>query len=606
MDTTSWDNLFTTTLPQSVGQGAAATSLGPGTGPSQSAASTPDQQIFRTDTTAAREWQANEPVSAAITVLVGRLAELVQTAQAATQNVIGRSQLAAPEQPQAYNGVLSDLQRAIANVQSAASSPVLNTNAATAENTPVPAQFEEPQIPATIAAFEQLLRARDAEIRTHVDSLDGLTVAPQHTAHDYTCSMCLQDYRPNDIVTRLQCGHVHHRQCWVGFCANRQQQGQEACCPLCRGAGNAIASWPYVQPGLLIQPGVVNWAVVQLDGTVQVAQVDHGISVEEQLEQMRRQRLQNTVQDADQHLLETPRSMVTQHMPESPQPQPSEASSQAAPSVADAVFISIPEPARDTEELPENVTSTIEAVLGQSPNYITLPSTYLDAKDWVTECNNWLGAPVPEANRANIATGEATASYHAETRLPDGRPCLLVDPGSIGNLGGDAWAQQCCAQAMQHQRKPTETKRARPLSVSGVGKGSQECKYDVSLPMAFRKMDDTYTAGDFTTPIAPQSMLPGLLGYTTLKGKRAILDMGSQVLYFPGPGDVDLSRAMPCGTDAFQLEEAPSGHMVLPCCEFAGYDQQSARGHLSMETSPMALHAEQSGSSSSASGPNQQ
>eukprot|EP00974_Lingulodinium_polyedra_P134001 11227815-Lingulodinium_polyedra.AAC.1 len=29
-----------------------------------------------------------------------------------------------------------------------------------------------------------------------------------------------------------------------------------------------------------------------------------------------------------------------------------------------------------------------------------------------------------------------------------------------------------------------------------------------------------------------------------------------------------MDRAMPAGTDAFQLELAPSGHMVLPCCEY--------------------------------------
>ena len=32
--------------------------------------------------------------------------------------------------------------------------------------------------------------------------------------------------------------------------------------------------------------------------------------------------------------------------------------------------------------------------------------------------------------------------YHSETRLPDGRPSLLIDPGSVANLCWDKWAQE--------------------------------------------------------------------------------------------------------------------------------------------------------------------
>ena len=39
-------------------------------------------------------------------------------------------------------------------------------------------------------------------------------------------------------------------------------------------------------------------------------------------------------------------------------------------------------------------------------------------------------------------------------------------------------------------------------------------------------------------------------------------------MYFLGPGDYDLLKALPPGTDAYQLETAPSGHLVLPICEY--------------------------------------
>ena len=41
-------------------------------------------------------------------------------------------------------------------------------------------------------------------------------------------------------------------------------------------------------------------------------------------------------------------------------------------------------------------------------------------------------------------------------------------------------------------------------------------------------------------------------------------------LYFGGPGNYDLNTGLPPGTDGFQLEVAPSGHLVLPCCQYEG------------------------------------
>ena len=65
------------------------------------------------------------------------------------------------------------------------------------------------------------------------------------------------------------------------------------------------------------------------------------------------------------------------------------------------------------------------------------------------------------------------------------------------------------------------------------------------------------------------SELPGLLGKLTLKKNRAVWDFVTDTLYFMGLGDYELEKVMPPGTDSFQLETAPSGHSVLPCCEYA-------------------------------------
>ena len=74
------------------------------------------------------------------------------------------------------------------------------------------------------------------------------------------------------------------------------------------------------------------------------------------------------------------------------------------------------------------------------------------------------------------------------------------------------------------------------------------------------------------------SKLPGLMGLNALIKNRALLDFRTQELYFLGPGDYDLTKAVPAGTDVFDLERAPSGHLVIPCCEYEGHNPQDHGG----------------------------
>ena len=170
-------------------------------------------------------------------------------------------------------------------------------------------------------------------------------------------------------------------------------------------------------------------------------------------------------------------------------------------------------------------------------------------------------------------------TYHSETRLQDGRPSLLIDPGSVGNLCGEEWAKRTAQAARQNNLTPKYTKRDRPLKVSGVGKGAQTCAYDCHIPLCFEKEDGTPQPAEIVTPSVPDSELPGLLGLKALRNNRAILDLNTLQIHFCGPGDYKLSDALPPGTDTFQCELAPSGHMVLPCCQ---YTRTPAAGSNSM------------------------
>ena len=44
-------------------------------------------------------------------------------------------------------------------------------------------------------------------------------------------------------------------------------------------------------------------------------------------------------------------------------------------------------------------------------------------------------------------------------------------------------------------------RRPIPLNVSGVGKGSQQCQYEMKLTTTFKRLDGTYAIGDITAPI---------------------------------------------------------------------------------------------------------
>ena len=189
--------------------------------------------------------------------------------------------------------------------------------------------------------------------------------------------------------------------------------------------------------------------------------------------------------------------------------------------------------------------------------------------------------PNGHAGDAHLAVfGTSSSIYHIDTRLRDGRQSIIVDPGSVGNLAGDKWCKEVAIEASRHGFTPRYEKRQRPLNVSGVGNGSQECVYDCELPISLKNSDRTgVTTGKITTPTVSGSDLPGLLGLQALKRNRAVMDLNSNKIYFLGPGNYDLLHAMPPGTDCYQAVEAPSGHLVLPICEYAHSRSSSIPEH---------------------------
>ena len=150
--------------------------------------------------------------------------------------------------------------------------------------------------------------------------------------------------------------------------------------------------------------------------------------------------------------------------------------------------------------------------------------------------------------------------------------------------------------AGRHNEKAKQTRRESPLKVSGVGKEAQVCTHDCELPIALKTEDGRVVTGKYTAPTINDHALPALLGLKTLVERRAIMDFTTMQLTFTGPGESRINFSP--GSDTFQMYQAPSGHLMLPCCEYGRAKQALQELEASEE---LALHT--SGASSSTANP---
>ena len=226
------------------------------------------------------------------------------------------------------------------------------------------------------------------------------------------------------------------------------------------------------------------------------------------------------------------------------------------------------------------VSSEFGSAWENEDDFMIIPETRADALSWIQESVG-LDGSVRESHQAELDLPRPTIraehldaismarSFPVETCLGDGRPALLLDIGSVGNLAGDKWVQTQAAAAIRSGYKPEERRRERPLNVKGVGRGGEKCTHNCVLPIALKDEDGNVITGTFDTPTVPQSTLPALLGLTAARHARMIIDTISNEVYMVGPGEYNLMTAMPPGTQRIQCETAPSGHLMIPCADFS-------------------------------------
>ena len=227
--------------------------------------------------------------------------------------------------------------------------------------------------------------------------------------------------------------------------------------------------------------------------------------------------------------------------------------------------------------------NTTPSFRNSQASYVTMPTSRTGLIDWLipSEHDTWannLKTNNPQSPDGVDQTEDGNLCFHTETRLRSGEPGILIDPGSVGNLAGSEWIREVTKWAfLNHRRdKVKQYKRDRPLNVCGVGNGSQECPWNGVVPVATARTDNTYSRGTFEAPIVPNSMLPGLIGIESLQRRRGIIDLVNFQVHLCGPGDLDLSKALPPGSESFPCVRAPSGHMLLPCCKYAEVDKDQS------------------------------
>ena len=352
------------------------------------------------------------------------------------------------------------------------------------------------------------------------------------------CNICLSRFEAGERVIRVRCRHMFHAECWQDLCRNSEPRLNATNlipdCPNCRGPGHVIASWWYISILDVTQPGQDNLLTREFPGA------DPRVFETEYLN------------------VQTPRSVATE-----------------------SIGTPFQTPVRQTGGSPE-----FGSPQHGDQHFIVLPSTYVDASLWESSSGHAIGNSVSRVGDASeAALEESTRSgektFHADTRLDDGRPSLLVDPGSRGNLAGSQWMREAAKAGLKFGHVPTESKRPKPLNVMGVGNGSQACRYDVEMPVALTRADGTVASGTFTAPTVDDSGLPALLGLTSLRDARALLDMHTLKLHFCGPNGANIELSP--GSQTFNLEVSPSGHLVVPCCEFQKQAKISETGGFTLQ-----------------------
>ncbi|CAE7222318.1 unnamed protein product [Symbiodinium sp. CCMP2592] len=154
---------------------------------------------------------------------------------------------------------------------------------------------------------------------------------------------------------------------------------------------------------------------------------------------------------------------------------------------------------------------------------------------------------------------------------------ILIDPGAYTNLAGLRWVRQLAQKCHDRGLDVVQHQLSSPMSIAGVGQGTQQCTWAVRLPIgvpAICEGEEHNARCSFEAPVVGGSGagLPALLGLRSLRSKNAILVLSERdedlKLIIPGPGGWEYQLSP--GSVEHPLTTAPSGHLLLRCDLYEG------------------------------------
>ena len=166
--------------------------------------------------------------------------------------------------------------------------------------------------------------------------------------------------------------------------------------------------------------------------------------------------------------------------------------------------------------------------------------------------------------------------HPVKTRANTAGCSLLIDTGSPTNHMSDSFREELTNACRKYGvTDPKFRRREKALRVGGVGSGTQTAELDAkfSLGINQRIQDTAYPKfAEFAGPVLPNSDVPGIIGQSSLKANRVILDCFNLRMYTIGPGECSIN--LPPGSEIYDLVESGEGHLMLPCDMFPNADMR--------------------------------
>ena len=406
----------------------------------------------------------------------------------------------------------------------------------------------------------------------------GKAYTRTYTGDINTCCICIDEFVQGDDCVRLDCRHILHSKCMSEYVAiTLAKAGVDGNkthpdCPHCRGPGNVIANYKYVGVNQFQVFHTPAGSVRSEHSQAQSVRAPSPMSPQAQGMPSSSSAGPSVPYDAS-YDLPRPSGLPRSNQSFRPQAAPSVQQSQAQHS--DAMS--------DDEPLPGYgfFTGAVNRSRDGSPygrfrNPLRHPASSATARQPPRQENDVASPHVSDAFSVTTPEADERSSSHnmlshVSTRLPDGRYGLLIDPGALNNLVGSQWLRSVEKQALSNGFRTQECDLSRTFQVQGVGTGTIKTNVEVRLPIAVIDEHGVPKLQFYQAPIVngPGKSLPALLGLNSMSRHRGVLEMtdGHEYLTFPGPGGYCIRWSE--DTRRYKLVRAPSGHLILPCDEYA-------------------------------------